>query len=180
MVILRAKELRKRHLCAGVDKMQRMLANPDYGLPISIGRDRLGELLKRYNMQSKLYKRYKVTTNSKHRFLVHPNLVKDLVVDKINAVWVSDITYISLPKGKFCYLFLVTDLYSRRILGWALKESLASEGAEEAFLMAAKLAKPKLVTVPLKTAPVSDGLFTLTCPQYKLTLVRSLSSVNLY
>ena len=36
------------------------------------------------------------------------------------------------------------------------------------------------VTVPLKTAPVSDGLFTLTCPQYKLTLVRSLSSVNLY
>lgn len=143
MVLMRLRELRIRHPYAGVRKLQKMLANPDYGLPIIIGRDRLFDLLRKTNLLSKLYKRYKKTTISKHQLPTHPNLIKDIKVTAVNGVWVSDITYIRLPAGKFCYLFLVSDLYSRKILGYALKESLASEGAEQALRMALSFAKPQ-------------------------------------
>lgn len=121
-----------------------MLASPDYGLPVHIGRDRLLALLRSINQLSRLHKRYKKTTLSKHQLPIYPNLIKDLKVRAVNEVWVSDITYILLPNGKFCYLFLVSDLYSRKILGYALKESLASEGAEEALRKALNFAKPQL------------------------------------
>jgi len=132
-----------RQSYAGVRKLQKMLVSPDYGLPIKIGRDRLLDLLRKCNQLSKLSKRFKKTTLSKHQFHIYPNLIKDPNVNAVNEVWVSDITYILLPNGKFCYLFLVSDLFSRKIIGYALKKSLASEGAEEALRKALNFAKPQ-------------------------------------
>lgn len=133
--------MRQRY--AGVRKLQKMLGNPDYGLPVDIGRDRLLDLLRRSNQLSKLHKRFIKTTNSKHQLPIYTNMVKDIKVTAVNEVWVSDITYILLPNDKFCYLFLVSDLYSRKILGYALRDSLASEGAEHALRKALSFAKPQ-------------------------------------
>lgn len=143
MVLQLVNQIRSRHTRVGTRKLQKMLANPNNWLPINIGRDRLFTLLKQHNQLSKLHKRFKKTTDSQHRLQVFPNLIKDLKVTRANQVWVSDITYLRVGKGKFSYLFLVSDLYSRKILGYALKESLAVEGAEEALRMALRFAKPK-------------------------------------
>jgi transposase InsO family protein len=61
--------------------------------------------------------------------------VADLVVDRPNQVWVSDITYIFVGAG-FGYLFLLTDAYSRKIIGYAIEASLSAEGALKALKMA--------------------------------------------
>ncbi len=142
MVLQRVRQLRKRHRYAGVRKLQKMLSDPAYGLPVKIGRDRLLCLLRRNMMLSRVRKRYRKTTDSNHHFPVYPNLLKGSKISLPNQAWVCDITYIRLVRRKFVYLFLVTDLYSRKILGYALKDSLASEGAEEALLMAVRQARP--------------------------------------
>lgn len=69
----------------------------------------------------------------------YPNLVKGIVPTSANQVWVSDITYIWTRKG-FCYLFLITDLYSHRIMGWVLSSSLKYKNAETALEQAIKTA----------------------------------------
>jgi len=143
MILVLVKELRKLHTMAGARKLQRMLADPELGLPVNIGRDKLLDLLKRHNLLSALPKKFKKTTNSNHKCPTHPNLLKGLKVSHVNQAWVCDITYIRLPKGKFAYLYLVTDLFSRKIIGYALKDNLTSVGAEEAFLKAVRHAKPK-------------------------------------
>jgi len=142
MVLLRVQQLRGRQMQVGAKKLQKMLADPERGLPIRIGRDHLFRLLRENNMLSKLRKRYHNTSDSKHPFPVYPNLLKDIKISAANQAWVCDITYLRLPKGRFCYLFLVTDLFSRKIIGHALRDSLASEGAEEALLKAFQYAKP--------------------------------------
>jgi len=136
-------QIRFRQPNVGGRKLHQMLADPAYGLPVSIGRDRLFRLLKDRGMQSKLFKRFKKTTNSNHKLPVYPYLIKDMKVQAANQVWVSDITYIRLASNKFCYLFLVSDLYSRKVLGYAVKPTLNTEGAEEALQMALDYAKPK-------------------------------------
>ncbi len=142
MVLLRVKELRYLLPYVGTRKLHRMLIDCKYGLPIIIGRDTLFKLLKDNAMLSALKKRYHRTTNSKHSLPSFPNLLKDMTVNQINQVWICDITYIQHPNGKFCYLFLVTDYCSRKILGYALKNSLAAEGALESLEMAIRYAKP--------------------------------------
>jgi len=142
IVLFRVRQLRRRHRYDGVRKLQKMLSDPVYGLPVRIGRDRLFRLLKENHQLSELKKRFRHTTAGKHSFPVRANLLKGLKVNCVNQVWVSDITYLRLSKGKFCYLFLVTDYFSRKILGFALKETLAAEGALEALNSAYRLAKP--------------------------------------
>lgn len=62
-------------------------------------------------------------TNSYHRFYKYNNLIKDIKVTKPNQEWVSDITYIRTLKG-FCYLALITDMYSRKIVDYDLSDSM--------------------------------------------------------
>lgn len=142
MVLLRVKEIRSVLPYAGIRKLHKMLPDCTYGLPVNVGRDHLFNLLRDNKMLSPLRKRYHRTTNSKHTLPGYPNLLKDMCISQINEAWVSDITYIQLPKGKFCYLFLVTDYCSRKILGYAIKQSLSAEGALESLAMAIKYAKP--------------------------------------
>lgn len=87
-----------------------------------------------------LRKKYSArTTNSMHRFYKYNNIIKDLEITKPNQVWVSDITYIRTVNG-FCYLALITDMYSRKIVGYDLSNSLELTGCVRALQKALKQA----------------------------------------
>lgn len=77
------------------------------------------------------------TTDSYHHFRVYKNQLKDKQLTRAHQAWVSDITYVRTRNG-FMYLFLLTDAYSRKIVGWSLSESLKLEGAIKALKMAMK------------------------------------------
>lgn len=106
---------------------------------IKIGRDKFYELLRRNNLLN-ARKRYKTrTTYSYHHFHKYPNLIKDIVPLKPNQVIVSDITYILLRETEnFSYLYLITDMYSRKILGYTLSEDLKASSAVKALKIALK------------------------------------------
>ena len=106
---------------------------------LRIGRDKFFELLGRNNLLTRHQKRRVSTTDSYHRYHKYPNLVKEMQPQKAGQVWVSDITYVWLSaEERFCYLFLITDLYSRKIIGYAVSASLKAEGALQALRMAVK------------------------------------------
>jgi putative transposase len=92
-----------------------------------VGRKRVGRLMRQMGLQSKPKRRRIQTTNSRHQFPRFENLVKDLLIERINQVWVADLTYIKLRGGEFVYLAVVMDVYTRIIRGWALRRSLAAE-----------------------------------------------------
>ena len=103
---------------------------------IKIGRDKLFDLLHDYGLLiRKRRKRKAVTTDSGHPFKKYPNLIKDIEIIYPNHLWVSDITYINLAT-KFCYLSLVTDAYSRKVVGFCLYPTLEKEGPLNALKMA--------------------------------------------
>lgn len=100
-----------------------------------MGRDKLFELLDQYGMLVRRRKRKRIhTTNSNHPFRKYPNLIREVVVIRPDHLWVSDITYISLSDD-FCYLSLVTDAYSRKIVGYCLYPTLKKEGPLQALAM---------------------------------------------
>jgi putative transposase len=82
-----------------------------------------------------------ITTDSKHRFPVYPNLYRNQWPDAPNRIWVADITYIRLPLG-FVYLAAIMDVFSRKIVGWALSKSLEATLVMDALTMALKDRKP--------------------------------------
>lgn len=103
---------------------------------LSIGRDQLFEVMEQYGLKVRQRKRYRPrTTNSEHGFVRYPNLVKNFELDQAERVWASDITYIKV-KGRFMYLNLITDCYSRKIVGYCLHEDLSAEGTLKALMMA--------------------------------------------
>jgi transposase InsO family protein len=107
-----------------------------------IGRDRFFKILKNNNLLIERKKSYTRTTNSYHHFHRHRNLIKDRKISRPNACWVADITYLRTSTG-FVYLFLLTDYYSRKIVGWDLSNSLSIEGGLRALRMALKQRKGK-------------------------------------
>ncbi len=102
---------------------------------LGIGRDKLFGILRANNLLVKPRKQYRKTTDSKHWLKKHGNLVENLEVVKPEQVWVADITYIPTKEGHNC-LSLVTDAYSKKIMGYHLSESLAAEGCLKALAMA--------------------------------------------
>ena len=94
---------------------------------IKMGRDKLHNLLLSHGLTIKRKKPRPRTTNSDHWMKKYPNLIAGLEVTFPGQVLVSDITYVDLLGGDFSYLSLVTDAYSRMILGWALSTSLRTE-----------------------------------------------------
>jgi len=94
---------------------------------IKIGRDAFFELLANYNLLIKPKKRYVITTNSYHIFHKWSNLIEDFSPTAPEQLWVSDITYLETLEG-FIYLFLITDAYSKMIMGFHLSQGLAARG----------------------------------------------------
>lgn len=107
---------------------------------LKVGRDTLFNVLRKYNMLTLRKKTSARTTNSHHRFYKYNNLIKDMEVTGPNQVWVSDITYIRTIKG-FCYLALITDMYSRKIVAYDLSDSLELNGCVRALNKAIYQAK---------------------------------------
>ena len=99
---------------------------------IKVGRDTLFNILRKHQMLTLRKKTSARTTNSYHRFYKYNNLIKDMKVTRPNQVWVSDITYIRTIKG-FCYLALITDMHSRKIVGYDLSDSLELKGCVRAL-----------------------------------------------
>lgn len=107
---------------------------------LKVGRDTLFNVLRKHQMLT-LRKKYSArTTNSYHRFFKYNNIIKDVEVTRPNQVWVSDITYIRTIKG-FCYLALITDMHSRKIVGYDLSDSLELNGCVRALNKAIYQAK---------------------------------------
>lgn len=128
IIIKRVKEIRADLPRIGTRKLQFMLTDTLTEHNIIIGRDSLFDLLAHYGMLVRKRKRRKVfTTDSNHPFRKYPNLIRELEPVCPGALWVSDITYIPLTNG-FCYLSLITDAYSRKIVGWRLHPTLEKEG----------------------------------------------------
>ena len=104
---------------------------------IKIGRDKFFDILRENKLLVKKKQRRTRTTFSYHRFHNYPNLIKDLEVKRVNQVIVSDITYLYLRESdSFAYLFLVTDLFSRKVLGYKVSDNLSVKSGIEALRMA--------------------------------------------
>lgn len=104
---------------------------------IAMGRDKFFAWLGSQDLLVKPKKRFTKTTHSHHRFRIYTNLVREKSIQSPDQVWVSDITYLRLQKG-FCYLALITDAYSRKIVGYDVNATLELEGCLSALKMACK------------------------------------------
>ena len=102
---------------------------------MTINHKRVLRMMRQLGIQGRIKRRYTVTTNSKHCHRIYPNLIKEKTVTGINQVWCSDITYIRIFTG-FVYLAVIIDIYSRRIVGYALGRTLSPELTLAALKMA--------------------------------------------
>ena len=102
-----------------------------------MGRDAIFRLVRSNGMLIRSRKRYARTTDSYHRFRIHPDLVQRRHAQRPEEIWVSDITYITTTSG-FNYLSLVTDAFSRKIVGHHLSTDLKASGCIKALDMAVK------------------------------------------
>lgn len=133
LVLQRIREIRRELPKTGCIKLYKELNNGFLqALGINMGRDAVFNLVRGNGMLIKSKKRYAVTTNSFHRFKVHPDLVQRRAAQLAEEIWVSDITYITTIAG-FTYLSLVTDAYSRKIVGHYLSKDLKASGCIKAL-----------------------------------------------
>lgn len=104
---------------------------------IKMGRDALFGFMREHRLLVRKTKQYHITTDSKHHYYKSPNRIKDTVPSCSEQVFVSDITYIKVNK-EHAYLALVTDLYSKRIMGYKLDTNMRSKLVKDALKMALK------------------------------------------
>ena len=124
----------------GVRKLQVILEEAGH----RIGRDRLFELLRAEGMLVARRHTRIVTTYSRHWMKKYANLIKGMKIVHPNQVWVSDITYVDIYENgvrSFAYLSLITDAYTHEIVGWALHDTLDTEGPLRALKMAGTAAQ---------------------------------------
>ena len=131
-VVLLVRKSRRTLPREGTRKLIKSLHYDFQKQHLKIGRDKLFRILRENQLLVKRKKYSSRTTNSYHRFYKYNNIIKDLKINRPNQVWASDITYIRTIKG-FCYLALITDMYSRKIVGYDLSDSLELNGCVRAL-----------------------------------------------
>lgn len=136
LVLQEVRKIKQEQPQLGTEKVYLLIKPFLQEHSIKMGRDKLYDLLRAHHLLPKRKRRGPGTTQSKHLFYKHPNLVKDLEVLRPGFVWTSDITYIRCGGDRFSYLSLITDAYSKKIVGWSLQPSLRAEGPIEALKMA--------------------------------------------
>ena len=100
-------------------------------LNLILSRKRITGIMKDLNLKVKMKRRYKNTTDSNHNLLIVPNLLnRDFYASAPDMKYVGDITYISTGEG-WLYLATVIDLYSRKIVGWSMDDTMCRERSEE-------------------------------------------------
>ena len=135
VVLSLARDARVDFPRMGANKLRIYLQPKFEVMGIAIGRDAFASLLADNHMLVKRKRSKRKTTFSHHRYYKYPNLIRDYKPSAPNQLWVSDITYIEVGYG-FIYLSLITDAYSRKIIGWDLSRDLSSAGALRALRMA--------------------------------------------
>ena len=135
------KDMRRRDRGIGGGKLWQMYRSA-FGQEHSVGYNRFYDIIERHNLKVRKKRRRARTTDSSHDLPLYPNLVKELIPLRPNQLWVSDITYmviyLNAQTGEydFCYLSLVTDYYTKEIIGWCVGETLEAKFAIEALEMA--------------------------------------------
>jgi transposase InsO family protein len=109
---------------------------------VACSENRVARLMRLRSLRAKQTKHYKATTKRHKSHPVAPNLLKrDFVAERPNQKWLSDITYIPTQEG-WLYLAAVLDLYSRRIVGWAMSERMTADLTVNALQMAIQRRRP--------------------------------------
>lgn len=146
-VVEYVKEIRRKNPGIGGGKLWRMYKKA-FGQEHAVGYNRFYDILDMYGLKVRKRKRRTKTTDSDHGLPTYPNLVKTLIPIRPNQLWVSDITYIVLYEDAdtgsytFCYLSLVTDYYTKEIVGWCVGETLKARFTIEALEMALERLDP--------------------------------------
>jgi len=135
------KEERIEQSRVGTVKLYKALKGTFESSGLKVGRDKLNDILREHDMLVRRKKASCKTTDSYHRFHKYKNLVKNMVVTAPNQVWVADITYIRTINS-FCYLALITDMFSRKIVGYDISDSLELAGCLRALKRALRTARP--------------------------------------
>lgn len=107
-----------------------------------VGRDRVARLMRENDVQGRRKRRFRTTTQSNHSHAVAPNVLeRQFAVEQPNVAWVGDITYVWTLEG-WLYLSVILDLYSRRVVGWAMGERIDQALTLRAMDMALKACEP--------------------------------------
>lgn len=109
---------------------------------IEVNWKRIRRVMKKYSLSADLRRAFVVTTDSNHNFPVFPNLISGMAVDNVNQVWVADITYVRILTG-FVYLAVVMDVYSRKVVGFAISKRIDAELTCAALKMAVNERNPR-------------------------------------
>jgi transposase InsO family protein len=135
------EEIRSEMPRTGGRKLHLMLSErlPD---ELQIGRDSFFDLLDRHGFLLRRHRSKVRTTDSAHELPTYPNIIKDITLTGAHQLWVSDITYLQIAYRKYYYLSLITDAYSRKIVGYYVSKTLHTTGPMKALLMALKQLPP--------------------------------------
>jgi transposase InsO family protein len=164
-VVKMVMEVRQQMPRIGTRKLYYLLQ--DQLNDIGVGRDRLFAILKANHMLIKPKRSFRITTDSYHRFRKHKNLIESMTPVRPEQIWASDITYLG-NRGNHRYLALITDTYSKEIVGYDLSESLGTAGAIRALKMGLRQRSYK----EKKLIHHSDRGFQYCCDNYQKVLAR--------
>lgn len=137
LIVSWVREIRTVLPRVGGIKLLVMLAGRFEAHRINIGRDAFFSILRKRDLLIKIKRRYAVTTQSFHHYKTWTDLIQRREPVQAEQVWVSDITYLRTKSG-FIYLFLITDAFSRKIVGYHLSQSLKASGCLMALNKAVK------------------------------------------
>ena len=132
------RQVREKDPGIGGGKLWRMYRNA-FGGEHSVGYNRFYDIIEKYQLKVRKRRRRVRTTDSGHGLPLYPDLVKGLIPLRPNQLWVSDITYMPVCRDArtgeydFCYLSLVTDYYTKEIIGWCVGETLEARFAVKAL-----------------------------------------------
>lgn len=164
-VVKMVMEVRQQMPRIGTRKLYYLLQNQLND--IGVGRDRLFAILKANHMLIKPKRNFQITTDAYHRFRKHKNLIESITPVRPEQIWASDITYLG-NRGNHRYLALITDTYSKKIVGYDLSASLSPAGTIRALKMGLKQRSYK----EEELIHHSDRGFQYCCDDYQKVLTR--------
>lgn len=135
IVLGKVAEIRKKKPQTGTRKLLEELQPTLHENSIKMGRDALFDFLRYKGLLVRKTKRFHITTDSNHFYYTSPNLLKDMEITHAEQVFVNDITYIKTDAGH-AYLALVTDAYSKKIMGWSFDDNMKVSMVKQALTMA--------------------------------------------
>lgn len=136
LILKEVTKIRKDHKVVGTGKLCEFLHSFKEDHSIKMGRDALFDLLAANKMLVRKRKRKVQTTYSNHWLHKYPNLIREFIPKGINQLWVSDITYWKIQTGEHLYISLITDAYSRKIVGYNVAETMVAIESVRALHMA--------------------------------------------